>query len=50
MRNIREHRTGRRAAMGGLLGIVLMLAGDAMAIAAEDDDDATFEERIIKNS
>ena len=48
----RHSSVGRagRAAIGGLLGMVLVLGGNAVVFAADDDDDEpTFEERIIKN-
>jgi len=50
MRRQSSTRRVGRAAIGGLLGVVVILAGNAVAIAADDDDDEpTFEERIIKN-
>jgi hypothetical protein len=37
-----------RAAMGGLLGIMLVVAAGAAAIAEDDEDEDTFEMKIIK--
>jgi hypothetical protein len=38
-----------RAAVGGLLGMAIIVAGNAAARAAEDDDDEPFEQKIIKD-
>jgi hypothetical protein len=38
-----------RAALGGLLGVVLVLAAGAAAFAEDDQDEDTVEQKIIKN-
>ena len=38
-----------RAVLGGLLGIALVFASGAAAFAGDDEDEDTFEQKIIKN-
>lgn len=38
-----------RAVLGGLLGITLVLAAGAAALAADDEDEDTIEQKVIKN-
>jgi hypothetical protein len=38
-----------RAALGGLLGIMLVIAAGAAAVAEDDQDEDTFEQKVIKN-
>jgi hypothetical protein len=38
-----------RAVLGGLLGITLVLGAGAAAFAGDDEDEDTFEQKIIKN-
>lgn len=38
-----------RAVLGGLLGITLVFAAGAAAFAGDDEDEDTFEQKIIKN-
>lgn len=38
-----------RAVLGGLLGITLVLAAGAAALAEDDEDEDTIEQKVIKN-
>ncbi len=38
-----------RAVLGGLIGITLVFASGAAALAGDDEDEDTFEQKIIKN-
>jgi hypothetical protein len=38
-----------RAALGGLLGLILVLAAGAAAFAEDDEDEDTIEQKVIKN-
>jgi hypothetical protein len=38
-----------RAALGGLLGMALVFAAGAVALAGDDEDEDTIEQKVIKN-
>src|ERR1700739_1401779 len=48
MRN-RTRTKAARAALAGLFGITLVFAAGAAALAEDDQDEDTFEQKIIKN-
>jgi len=49
MRNRTRTKPGVRAVLGGLLGITLLFAAGAAALAEDDEDEDTVEQKIIKN-